>query len=85
MVPTSATHVESQVCEQQYESVLQICVTHASHPLVSLVPVEQYACEHVFVPVPVPEQVLWPQMLATSPIQMLFQLVVQQYESWLQI
>src|SRR5262249_49750071 len=49
IVPTSATHVESQLRAQQNESELQICFTQGSHDDTSLPPVEHRSCEQVVV------------------------------------
>lgn len=64
--------------EQQYESLLQICVTHASHVAASLPPVEHSACAHVPPLLLPPEHVLSPQIDATSATHVLLHPVVQQ-------
>jgi hypothetical protein len=81
--PTSLTQIESHRVLQQYESTLQIFVTHASQPDFSFVPVLHSECVHV-VPPPPPLHDS-PHTLATSPTQMLSHAVVQQYESTAQI
>lgn len=80
--PASLTHCESHLVLQQYESWLQMLVTQASQPDLSLVPAEHSACVHVPLPPPVHD---WPHTEATSPTQIESHAVVQQYESAVQI
>jgi hypothetical protein len=84
IVPTSATHVESQLCEQQNESEPQTFATQDAQLFASALPIEQYACEQVLVPPPI-EHVFWPQTEATSLMHWLFHEVVQQKLSTAQI
>jgi hypothetical protein len=49
IVPTSATHAESQLRAQQNESEPQTCVTQGSHDDTSLPPVEHRSCEQLVV------------------------------------
>jgi hypothetical protein len=58
---------------QQYESDAQICVTHASQPLVSATPVVHSLCVQLGV---LPQ--VCPQIELTSPTQTESQLLLQQ-------
>lgn len=77
-MPTSATHVESQLFEQQYESFAQTCVAHGSQLLVSFVPALQIAWLHVPPPPPLVEHVDSPHTDDTSATHTLLHAVVQQ-------
>ena len=51
---TSLMQVLSHAVVQQYGSVVQIFVTHGSHPVASCVPDVQSVCEHDGGPLPIP-------------------------------
>src|SRR5581483_2592943 len=85
---TSETHWLSHLVPQQNESWLQISVTQASQPFLSLPPVAHSECVQVLPPPPPPPPPVpqfWPQIDWTSPTQTESHELEQQNESWLQI